>query len=293
MKTKVVYVLTSNGHDNYAAMLCLSLYTLRRRNRDADVLVVMDAQTHEALQKQASPIFTYAKPIIVDIPGEYNVLQQSRYLKTTLRMIIEGDFLFLDCDTLIAEKLDEIDLVQSSLAFVEDLNGPSIVCCFFSYTNELAKRAGFLEPDNEPYFNSGVMFVRDTPLNRRFFAMWHECWKKSLVNGVPQDQPALIEANRLLDHPIQKLPGIYNCQFGLYHIFTYYKLFFVKAKVLHYYSKFNFAKWRIITIALDRVKARGYVDFFTSVLMRYPRIVIYDLHFSLFRWKIKKKFGID
>ncbi len=223
MKTKVVYVLTSNGHDNYAAMLCLSLCTLRRRNRDAEVLVVMDAQTHEALQKQASPILTYAKPVIVDIPGEYNALQQSRYLKTTLRMIIEGDFLFLDCDTLIAEKLDEIDLLQSELAFVPDLNSPSIACSFLSYINEQARRAGFLEQDNEPYFNSGVMFVRDTPFSWRFFVMWHECWKKSLANGIPQDQPALREANRLLDHPITELSGIYNCQFGLYLFFTYYK----------------------------------------------------------------------
>ncbi len=286
MKTKVVYVITSNRHDNYAAMLCLSLYTLRRHNRDADVLVVMDAHTREALEKQASPILTYAKPIIVDIPGEYNVLQQSRYLKTTLRMIIEGDFLFLDCDTLIAEKLDEIDLVQSELAFVPDLNSPSIEFSDLISNNGQSKAAGFQEHEFEPCFNGGVFFIRDTPLSWRFFVMWHECWKKSLANGIPQDQPALREANRLLGHPITELSGIYNCQFGkhLTRNFAYYKPFVARAKVLHYFSKYNryFSKWRILTIVLERVKERGYVDLFTRAIITSERIVIYDvfLHHS-------------
>ena len=127
--------------------------------------------------------------------------------------------------------------------------------------------------------------------------MWHECWNRSLANGVPYDQPALREANRLLDHPISYLQGIYNVQFGVCLrdisnvLYTYYKPFVAKAKVLHYYSVSAryFSKWRILTMVQKRVKAKGHVDFLTSVLLRYPRIVVYDAHLTEFRMWIKQK----
>jgi len=39
------------------------------------------------------------------VPEELNQVQRSRYLKTTLRSILTGDYLFVDTDTVFASLL--------------------------------------------------------------------------------------------------------------------------------------------------------------------------------------------
>ena len=75
MQTKIAYALVSSGDDIYAAMLLVSLHTLRVRNPQAEVLVVMDETTHQRLEELHSPILSYATPVVVRIPPEYGKLQ--------------------------------------------------------------------------------------------------------------------------------------------------------------------------------------------------------------------------
>ncbi len=291
MKTKVVYVLTSNGNDRFAAMLSLSLATLRHRNHDAEILVIMDAQTHEALKLHYSSILHIAKPVIVDVPSSYNQILRSRFIKTNLREIVQGDFLFIDVDTLIAGSLYEIDFVKSELAFVTSLNQP-LEFGWGGHWQNLAKRSGFEEQDGIPFFNGGVFIARDTPFVHSFFAMWHECWNRSIANSVPYDQPALHEANRLMNHPIQELPGIWNCQFGFYPQFSFFRPFVASAKILHYYTTTSTNGRSILKSAIDRAlyPKKGCLY---AIVVAWPQIVVWDHFFHRLLWMIKKKIGID
>ena len=120
MNTKVVYVLVSNKNDYYVEMLQLSLYSLRMFHPEDIVEVVMDEKTYSRLVKQRHRLLVDVKPIVVEIPTEYSLMQRSRYLKTRLREIIVGDFLYLDTDTVIADSLAAIDDFQWDMAAVLD-----------------------------------------------------------------------------------------------------------------------------------------------------------------------------
>ena len=120
MNTKVVYVLVSNKNDYYVEMLQLSLYSLRIFHPDDIVEVVMDEKTYSRLVKQKHRLLADVKPIVVEIPKEYSLMQRSRYLKTRLREIIVGDFLYLDTDTVVAGPLGEVDHFSGVIAAVWD-----------------------------------------------------------------------------------------------------------------------------------------------------------------------------
>ncbi len=287
MKTKLVYVLTCTGNDKYAAMVVLSLYTFKIHNPTSNAFVVMDESTHLALEKDRSSILDNATSVVVDIPPEYNVMQRSRYLKTNLRRIVEGDFLYIDSDTFVTGSLDDVDDTDADVAMVTDLNRPLEQ----GNTNddiERSIRAGFCDLENEPYFNGGVMFARDTPVAHKLFDKWHECWKKSLANGVPQDQPALCEANRVLEHPIKKLSGIWNCQYRYLNNVDYGK-FLKNVKILHYYAVVDFGF--LLTFLIERTRKKGEVDAVVATIVRHPILLVRFHQVSMLRWKLKRRLG--
>lgn len=291
MKTKIVYVLTCSEDTTCVAMLLLSLFTLKKQmkgDRDLEILTVMDSSTHRILKESSSRVLSESKPVVVDPPPEYDQMSLSRHLKTTLREIIQGDFLYIDCDTLIADRLDEIDDLDSSIniAAIADRNieGNRIEDNPKGATN--CKNAGFLELGKESGINSGVFWVRDTPLSHDFFKTWHNNWKKSLAKGVPLDQPALWETNRIMGHPIKMLPGIWNCQFSTNNQDP--NRYVRNAKILHYYR--TFYGGRFLLSILNRVKEKGRVGFFDSVFLRYPQSIVCFRRISLFFWKLKTRF---
>lgn len=124
MKTKIVYCLVSQDKDIYLEQLLLSLISLRNYNQSAQVTVVMDKTTKDGLIGNRNIIQNYIDEIIVvsDIEHLSNS-QKSRVLKTTLRERIKGAYLFIDVDTIITDKLDEIDELISQnieIAAVKD-----------------------------------------------------------------------------------------------------------------------------------------------------------------------------
>ena len=231
MRTKIVYVLVSQETDYYYEMLLLSLYSLRLHHPkgDAEVEVVMDEDTHQRLVEKKAEMLSDVTPVVVSIPPEYTVMQRSRYLKTQLRKIVKGDFLYIDCDTLICESLEDIDKMESNIAMVADANGE--VKEKTPYAIELCKKAGIQNVNNQPYFNSGVFLAKDNTCAHLFFEKWYHLWRKSLSNGVPQDQPALCQANIDMYYPIKELPEIWNSQIGFVS-----EVGMNQSKIFHYFS---------------------------------------------------------
>ena len=70
--------------------------------------------------------------------------------------------------------------------------------------------------DSKYWFNSGVMFVADNELTRKFYKRWNENWTYSCFEkGRSQDQPALLATDKEFDYIISELPGIYNAQVAM------------------------------------------------------------------------------
>lgn len=264
MKTKIVYVLVSQETDYYYEMLLLSLYSLRLYHPKDTVEVVMDEDTYQRLVDKQAAMLNDVTPIVVPIPSEYTVLQRSRYLKTSLRQIIKGDFLFLDNDTLICDSLADIDNVEADMAMVAECNWslplkdmPGIERC---------KKAGFGDLTGEANFNSGVIYVKDNQKAQDLFCNWHKMWKHSVKNGVPFDQPALCKANKNKNKCIKEIPYVWNYQLFCGNGYISKN----NCHILHYRTIRN--NLSLITL-MNQIKKDGHINSQVGKVAKLPRTV--------------------
>ena len=235
MKTKLLYVVTSTPDDIYLEQTFLSIYSLRRKMPDAYVVLLTDNRTNDTLTGNRAKILDLiSEKIVVDLDDKMNNLRRSRQLKTSMRNLVEGDFLYIDGDTLVCSSLEEIDDCPYDLAAVLDAHRTLDEHYGTGQLRRQATTLGFSVEGESDFFNGGLMFVRDTPQTREFFSAWNANWKDSVDKGINQDQPALIKTNIEMGHPIRELDGSWNCQ--VLYGFNY----FATAKIVHYFaSKFT------------------------------------------------------
>lgn len=267
MHTKIVYTLVSDASDYYLEQALISVYSLRIYNPDTVVELVVDTLTAASLEGTRAKIKKYVTHVIsIEAPNGYNKMLRSRFLKTTLRQWVTGDYLFVDCDTFISRSLEEIDLFHAELGLVADLNEN------LPLTNEdgiqRCRQIGFTDVEGKPYFNSGVMYVKDTSLAHTFYEKWHRNWFLSTENGVCVDQPALCQTNMEMQYPIQELPAEWNCQFK-YSYTRYLK----EARILHFFSGGKPAFIQEQTYR--RIKTSGRIDSITDYAIRHPKTIVY------------------
>lgn len=253
MKSNVVYVLISDGEDDFCEMTLLSVHSLRFYNPDAEIHILTDDSSYEVFRKKYGPAPAGATVAVVPIPEGFEKKKRSRYLKTSLRKHITGDFLFIDCDTLICGPLDDIASFQQDIGCVPDfhtqtsLDRPEMI--------SQCEENGFYNLNGKPFYNSGVIFAKDTPLCAEFFAEWHRLWLVSSTKGNLLDQPAFCQANVNLGFPIREIPGEWNCMIQ----FKDGRALLSRAKILHYFSSHAFASAprRIIMDSIRRTRRIG------------------------------------
>lgn len=237
MNTKLVYVVISNDQDIYLEQAWASAYSARYYNPNAYIVFFTDEETKKnILQTPRKSVMTIINEIItIPFQEKFNNMQRSRYIKTNLRNLIEGDILFIDTDTVITKNIEEIDKWQINIGAVQDLH-----CSFdkFPFAEEVRKAIkkiygiNQINPQTE-YFNSGVLYIKDTPESRSFFSAWHKNWKYSLSQGVSTDQQSLIKTVNDMPNIITPISGNYNCQIlgSIQYLHT--------SKIVHFFN----AKW--------------------------------------------------
>ncbi|MBR2199092.1 MAG: hypothetical protein IJ909_12080, partial [Fibrobacter sp.] len=122
---KFLYILVSEEKDIYYEQTLASALSLRHYNPDAFISLLVDDKTDKNLVGEF-------RSQIRNLANEYKVVpfdkgmsnqERSRHLKTNMRNLLEGDFLFIDGDTAIVDKLDTIPLDSSKSIFaVADLH---------------------------------------------------------------------------------------------------------------------------------------------------------------------------
>ena len=100
-RLQAVFSLTTTGTDIYAAMTRLAIASLRQSNPGLAVVVACDNRSLAALKAAASPLLREAdRWLDVDVPPGCATFR-NRHVKTRLRELIDGRFLFLDSDLFI------------------------------------------------------------------------------------------------------------------------------------------------------------------------------------------------
>ena len=212
MKTKVLYVLVTTGEDIYAEQALLSVHSLRRREPEAYVTLLTDRLSWNILASREGYLERFDDVVVRDLDPTFSPMTRSRLLKTGMRSYVDGDFLYIDTDTLICRPLRSIDEVDCDLAACQDLHNPLEAHTHRDAIVSLCRRIGFDVSAERDYFNGGVILVRDTPVSHAFFDFWQAFYREGAKAGVHSDQPSLARANASSGHPIQLLSDKWNCQ---------------------------------------------------------------------------------
>lgn len=230
MKTKIVYVLTFNENNYYFEQLMLSACSARTHNPEVKIVVVTDKQSAALITGWRNRIYKYINEIkAFELPSGLDKMLQSRWLKTNLRNLIDGDYIFLDTDTLVCDSLEDIDSYDGNIMMVREQH------CLFHQKKDhkiikkLCSRIAGQKWDTDVYFNSGVIYAKDTDAAHKFYSRWHSIWNHSCNLGIKTDQQSL--AVTIAEQPIVcELPQNYHCQL------VYSSAYFDTAKIIHYFN---------------------------------------------------------
>ena len=237
MKTKLVYVLTCAPDKHYIEQALMSVWSARHWNSDAHIVLMVDDLTDKLLVGKRAEILDYiSEKIVVSFDNaSLSMMYRSRFIKTSVRQRIEGDFLFIDCDTITCKSLADIDnfIVEVGAVLESHLLVKDYCDGLYKKTVEVTSKIGVDIDAEGSYFSSGVLYVRDTPQTRRFYEMWHQYWIDSQAVGVSFDQPSLAKTNRDCGHVIKCIPDTYNCILFTMNNFT------EQAHILHVASYRN------------------------------------------------------
>jgi len=227
-----LYVLTSSPKDSYYEQLLLSVTSLRLVMPEAKITLLCDRKTREGLAGKRCEYEKYVSDIITaDAPSDMPQVEVSRWVKTSMRSLIKGDFLFIDTDTIITDNLASI--AEQGIKFGACLDKHSLIESHGKKDNILEndKRLGFISHLSGRHYNSGVIFCADIPETRKIFDRWHELWLLSVSKNIARDQPSFNMAIHENSQLFTELNGIWNCQIAFNGL-----PYLAGAKVIHYFA---------------------------------------------------------
>lgn len=251
MTTQIVYVLISSDKDLYLEEFWASLFSLRIYHPEVTVKVLADKPTATRIDERPQLRLMISSVVIVDVPEHYSPKERSRQIKTTVRNVIDGPYLFIDTDTIICKPLNEIDKLTCDIAAVPDGHQPLVDFPFnTSVYGNLRSIWGTDVSDANYWFNSGVMFVADNQRTHEFYRRWNENWTYSCFKkGNSQDQPALLQTDKEYGYFIKEIDGIYNAQVALS------LKYFADAAILHWWH-------------MDFIEDQNYSPYFSLAIYR-------------------------
>lgn len=234
-----VYVVVSEKDDFYVEYCAVSVYSLKKYNKEAKVCVICDSNTYDhIIAKKKYFLEIVDKIISVSINQDYTALQKSRFLKTSVRTLIDGDFVFIDTDTIITGDLKGLHSFDKDIGAVKtqdsDLWSKDNQHIHFKRYNTQRNLPEDFNYGIDNYFNSGVIICRDTPKAREFYEEWHKSWLESSEKySFHQDQCDFARINALYGNLVTEITGDYNFM-AIYPGIS--MKFFNDCKIFHYFS---------------------------------------------------------
>lgn len=263
MKTKLVYVLTCAPEGNYIEQALLAIWSARRHNPSAQIILFVDDVTDNVMSEGRDEILKYvSEKVVIPFDADKTMVYRSRWIKTSVRKLVDGDFLFVDCDTVTTRSLDEMDSLKCRMGAVPDSHLP--VHAFGKALMKSSKvkvaPVGIDLDAEEYYFSSGVLYVKDLPESHALYEKWHAVWQEGVEKGVNIDQPSLAKANIEAGHLIERIDDRFNCV-------IYTQPDFAKdASILHF-TAFRNPSWLFSKRVLDIIRKEGLQDWMKPFIL--------------------------
>jgi hypothetical protein len=210
-RLKLVYCLSGDSGETVGLMTRLSVAVARHTNPEAVVSLVVDPVTHNALAAGRSRLLDEVDDTIVCTTSDGPAPLRSRHLKTSMRNIVDGAFLFVDSDTLIRKTLRPIWPAGCDVAASPNHSRDTFVEQLWADDARHLETMGWSSAS--VYLNSGVIFFADSPGARSVGRRWHDCWMQGLIRtGRHNDQPSFNHSVLASDAKLYVLPHSWNAQ---------------------------------------------------------------------------------
>jgi hypothetical protein len=185
--------LTTTGQDLFADMTYVSAAFLRHVHPECEIICLCDSPSHRGLADAKHlllELVDHAQPVDTpDGPAGY----RNRFVKTQMRQIVDGDFVYFDTDTLVVDRLDEMLACQRPMAGMPNASDRGDPTAIYACEREVFEVMGWQLP-RRTYINGGVLFLRDCGPTRDFGRLWHEKWLARSCRGGYTDQQSLNSA---------------------------------------------------------------------------------------------------
>jgi hypothetical protein len=187
----IVFAITSNGFDVYTAMTRVAIASIRLTNPGFTITVACDSASNIALTKIDHPLLKEVDHWkVVDTPQGEDLFR-NRFVKTSLRSVISGPFLFLDSDILVRGDLSPIFEIDADIAGARNHSCEILKEQSGDKDQEILVAMNWQVSD-KVYINGGVIFYNDTPKAYQFGKTWHNNWLQDYsIHKRYKDQPAL------------------------------------------------------------------------------------------------------
>lgn len=212
---KIVYVLVADRQNYIAEMCALSAASAKRYTPNIRCCAVLDAWTLQFLREERPFLLEdIDETIVVDRIHE-DAVRMSRHIKTSLRNLVPGDFLFMDTDAIPVQDISELGRLECDFAATQNGNCHPAKHIMGEAETEIFEAMDW--PVSPGYFlNAGVFYAKDSAPVRQLFARWHALWQESSAKGFNKDQPALNVAVTQAPIGFQLLPAKWNAMISLY-----------------------------------------------------------------------------
>jgi hypothetical protein len=211
---KLVYCLSGDSADTVGQMTRLSIAVARYTNPQAVVSLVVDRMTFNALEAVRSRLLDEVDDTIVVTTRDGPAALRSRHLKTSMRNVVCGAFLFVDSDTLIRKTLQPVWPADSDVAACPNHSRDTFQEQLWVEDARHLQTMGWASPS--VYLNSGVIFFADSPKASSAGQCWHESWVEGLIRtGRHNDQPSFNHAISATRARLYVLPHAWNAQFNV------------------------------------------------------------------------------
>jgi hypothetical protein len=137
---------------------------------------------------------------------------RSRFIKTSLRQRLTGPCVFLDCDTFLLQDIGDLLACDGDLGVTADAYFTTNPGGFPAWARPLYDEHGWTP--GLRYFNTGVMFIADTPRCHQLFDTWHQRYEEALTSGMLVDQPAFNAAIQDVKPKVVEFPETFNFTCG-------------------------------------------------------------------------------
>jgi Nucleotide-diphospho-sugar transferase len=190
---KVVYAVVAGPGSPFLDWAAASAYVSKSLPSIDAVELCTDKGTLEFAKSVNHHLLKIVDAVRVAPPFDGTARERSRWVKTQVRSMVDGDFVFVDADALPVADFPEVFDHGHDFAAAEDGAPFSQIAGWYV---PASAQAGW-KINHDIHYNSGIFFIRDNETTRAFGRAWNRKWLEWRAidkSGVFADQPSFNSA---------------------------------------------------------------------------------------------------